>query len=210
MNNGVKHQFRFKPFLLSLISVLNREDPEWFWIVRSDGQEGFIPSGFVYPADNVLQNNAKTIAQNNDVNQQSDAQQLQHQTTEAMINNDNNNSLNLPVGPAIGNMTVQNNNAINAQSASIGNNGNNNTSNSNSQVQTAQQQQQSIVGGSDDLRYHGTELVMLYDYKVCRTFFKAQIMNVIFENVSFPSVSNFRHKHPTTCPYDVAIGSMLI
>lgn len=33
------------------VTVLNREDPDWFWIVRSDGQEGFVPSGFVYPAD---------------------------------------------------------------------------------------------------------------------------------------------------------------
>lgn len=38
------------------VTVLNREDPDWFWIVRSDGQEGFIPSGFVYPAETILQN----------------------------------------------------------------------------------------------------------------------------------------------------------
>lgn len=36
------------------VTVLNREDPDWYWIIRSDGQEGFVPSGFVYPAD-VLQ-----------------------------------------------------------------------------------------------------------------------------------------------------------
>lgn len=33
------------------VTVLNREDPDWSWIIRSDGQEGFVPSGFVYPAD---------------------------------------------------------------------------------------------------------------------------------------------------------------
>ena len=33
------------------VTVLNREDPDWYWILRSDGQEGFVPSGFVYPAD---------------------------------------------------------------------------------------------------------------------------------------------------------------
>lgn len=38
------------------VTVLNREDPDWFWVVRSDGQEGFIPSGFVYPAETILQN----------------------------------------------------------------------------------------------------------------------------------------------------------
>lgn len=33
------------------VTVLNREDPDWYWIIRSDGQEGFVPSGFVYPAE---------------------------------------------------------------------------------------------------------------------------------------------------------------
>lgn len=41
------------------VTVLNREDPEWFWIVRTDGQEGFIPSGFVYPAETILQSQAQ-------------------------------------------------------------------------------------------------------------------------------------------------------
>ncbi|XP_034233503.1 SH3 domain-containing protein Dlish isoform X1 [Thrips palmi] len=43
------------------VTVLNREDPDWYWIVRSDGQEGFVPSGFVYPAD-VIQGH---LSQNN-------------------------------------------------------------------------------------------------------------------------------------------------
>lgn len=43
------------------VTVLNREDPEWFWIVRSDGQEGFIPSGFVYPAETILQGQTKPV-----------------------------------------------------------------------------------------------------------------------------------------------------
>ncbi|XP_018331277.1 SH3 domain-containing protein Dlish [Agrilus planipennis] len=78
------------------VTVLNREDPDWYWIIRSDGQEGFIPSGFVYPADNVIRGcNANAAAAQN----------------------------------ANGSYSMQN------------------TSN------------------ADDLRYHGTELVMLYDYK---------------------------------------------
>lgn len=48
------------------VTVLNREDPDWYWIVRSDGQEGFVPSGFVYPADviqgHLNQNNAQQAA----------------------------------------------------------------------------------------------------------------------------------------------------
>lgn len=104
------------------VTVLNREDPDWFWIVRSDGQEGFIPSGFVYPAENILQgNNGK----NNQIN----------------INNSNNNN-NL-------NNALQNNVTSPPVSAVVQSQVNNNQ-----------------ISGSDDLRYHGTELVMLYDYKV--------------------------------------------
>jgi len=35
-----------------LITVLNKDDPDWFWMVRSDGQEGFVPSAFVFPLIN--------------------------------------------------------------------------------------------------------------------------------------------------------------
>ncbi|KAG6448819.1 SH3 domain-containing protein Dlish [Manduca sexta] len=89
------------------VTVLNREDPDWYWIVRSDGQEGFIPSGFVYPA--VVQ-----------ATQQDNTQQL-HSPPPTNVNNT---------------MLSTNNNSLN---------------------NTAPQ--------DNDGRYHGTELVMLYDYK---------------------------------------------
>ncbi|XP_055535767.1 SH3 domain-containing protein Dlish [Wyeomyia smithii] len=107
------------------VTVLNREDPEWFWIVRSDGQEGFIPSGFVYPAENILQGQTK------------------QNSTGA---NATNNAIN--VGAIDPNANI-------AQVNILGGNGNANLNGT--------QQQPGI--GSDDLRYHGTELVMLYDYK---------------------------------------------
>lgn len=113
------------------VTVLNREDVDWFWIVRSDGQEGFIPSGFVYPAENILQGHGKSAIGNI--------------TSTAVLNG----SSVLPVSPTNNNLT--NNNINNSNS----NNNNNNNTNL---------QQQML--GSDDLRYHGTELVMLYDYKV--------------------------------------------
>uniref|UniRef100_A0A1A9WK47 SH3 domain-containing protein n=1 Tax=Glossina brevipalpis TaxID=37001 RepID=A0A1A9WK47_9MUSC len=54
------------------ITLLNRDDPEWFWIVRNDGQEGFIPAAFVYPADSVMQTQQKLleagINKNSDLN----------------------------------------------------------------------------------------------------------------------------------------------
>lgn len=85
------------------VTVLNREDPDWFWVIRSDGQEGFVPSGFVYPAD-VIQGHINQMNSNQTVN-------------------------------------------------------NTNTG----RTQTATHQLTPAV--NDDLRYHGTELVMLYDYK---------------------------------------------
>merc|ERR1719370_2438547 len=39
------------------VTVLNKDEPEWFWVLRADGQEGFVPAGFVYPLDAIQQNN---------------------------------------------------------------------------------------------------------------------------------------------------------
>ncbi|KAK0080064.1 hypothetical protein PV325_000478 [Microctonus aethiopoides] len=42
------------------VTVLNRDDPDWFWVLRHcDGNEGFVPSGFVYPG-HVLHSYAAT------------------------------------------------------------------------------------------------------------------------------------------------------
>lgn len=152
--------------------VLNREDPEWFWIVRSDGQEGFIPSGFVYPADNILQNSTKPSAQNaynSAMNQLNDARQLQNPVTvvDPVVSNDAHTcqTHNLQMATGIGHVNA----AIADQASMVINNGantNSNTTTGQVQLSQQQQQQQSIIGGSEDLRYHGTELVMLYDYKV--------------------------------------------
>lgn len=113
------------------VTVLNREDPDWFWIVRSDGQEGFIPSGFVYPADNVLQ--ARTSLNNTSHTNAAAVPVISNAAPPANANT-------APVEVA-------------ANTIAGGNNG------------VTQQQPQAPIIGSDDLRYHGTELVMLYDYK---------------------------------------------
>ena len=33
------------------VTVLNKEDPDWFWVCRSDSEEGFVPSSFLCPMD---------------------------------------------------------------------------------------------------------------------------------------------------------------
>ncbi|XP_022243197.1 SH3 domain-containing protein Dlish-like [Limulus polyphemus] len=85
-----------------LVTVMNREDPDWFWIVRSDGQEGFVPSAFVYPADAIQEHVGQQVV--NPADQTHPTQSL------------NNNHHPPP-------------------------------------------------GAPEDLRCHGSELVMLYDYK---------------------------------------------
>ncbi|XP_050074741.1 SH3 domain-containing protein Dlish [Anopheles maculipalpis] len=121
------------------VTVLNREDPEWFWIVRSDGQEGFIPSGFVYPAENILQGHAGK--------QQQQQQQQGGVNSMGSIGNDMN--------------SLQ---AMNGGGMSVGGQHQQQQQQQAQHQQQSQHQQQPGIG-SDDLRYHGTELVMLYDYK---------------------------------------------
>lgn len=93
-----------------LVTVLNREDPDWFWVLRSDGQEGFVPSAFVCPAM------ADTVQE---------SQSAMHGSLQ-------------PGG-----------NAGHASAHTNGHHGN---------VANA-------TATTEELRFHGSELVMLYDYK---------------------------------------------
>lgn len=105
-------------------SVLNREDPDWYWIVRSDGQEGFIPSGFVYPA--VVQRKNNISLMHHRCIKAADRLPILHFTA---AQQESTQPALSPQPPAILNNTLN----------------------------TSQ---------DSDGRYHGTELVMLYDYKV--------------------------------------------
>lgn len=128
------------------VTVLNKEDVDWYWIVRTDGQEGFVPSAFVYPAENILQTqDALAGSAANNLN-----------TSNNLNNNNNNNNGNLfSLNNSNNNINLNNNTQFNATSGSA------NFINNNQQ----QQQIQNEFSSQDDLRYHGTELVMLYDYK---------------------------------------------
>lgn len=130
------------------ISVLNKEDPDWYWIVRTDGQEGFVPSAFVYPAENILQTQ-DPIGPVNSANN--------NNSSSAVLNNNGATGGNL--------MSLSNNNA------QVNSNPNflpaSNLNNQQCQMQSLPHEpaQQMLPNVQDDSRYHGTELVMLYDYK---------------------------------------------
>lgn len=129
--------------------VLNKEDPDWYWIVRTDGQEGFVPSAFVYPAENILQNQDALAPVTN----------MNGNSTATALNNINNN------GAAGGNlMSLSNNPQMNVTNSFMP------ASNINSQPcqlqPILQEPAQMLPNAHDDSRnFHGTELVMLYDYK---------------------------------------------
>ncbi|XP_030381244.1 SH3 domain-containing protein Dlish [Scaptodrosophila lebanonensis] len=112
------------------VTVLNREDSDWSWIMRSDGQEGFVPANFIYPADSVRVLQQQKAAPLNESN-------MQHHA----------------------NMTSG---GLNAMETMLQQQAQQHLT---PQQQHQSQQSQQLGIGTDDLRYHGTELVMLYDYK---------------------------------------------
>ena len=69
------------------VTVLNREDPDWFWIVRSDSREGFVPSAFLCNPEVALLGN-KAEQQPKVDNSESNKNSLMHP------NNQNNNNKN--------------------------------------------------------------------------------------------------------------------
>lgn len=80
---------------------------------------------------------AENILQNQDKSSIQNANNNQFPANNSNNNNNNNDEM--------GNQAISDNMALSRQQ---------------------QQPQNSQIIGSDDLRYHGTELVMLYDYKV--------------------------------------------
>ncbi|XP_075165575.1 dachs ligand with SH3s [Haematobia irritans] len=117
------------------VTLLNRDDLDWFWIVRSDGQEGFVPSAFIYPADSVLQTQQKLMENN--------------------LGKSNGQVVSTGTGASQGN--------LNSLSQPVALNNNNGTSDNSLQQQQNNTQTAAQIQ-ADDVRY-GTELVMLYDYK---------------------------------------------
>ncbi|XP_014229360.1 SH3 domain-containing protein Dlish isoform X2 [Trichogramma pretiosum] len=65
------------------VTVLNRDDPDWFWVLRyCDGSEGFVPSGFVFPGhalNSYASNAAAAAAGTTQLEQQQQLQQQQQQ-----------------------------------------------------------------------------------------------------------------------------------
>lgn len=108
-----------------------------------------MPSAFVYPAENILQNQ-DALAPVNNLNSTSNA---------TAVNNVNNN------GASGGNlMSLSNNTQLNAMNVNFMPSNNMNTQHCQLQQIPQEPATQLLSNVQDDSRY-GTELVMLYDYK---------------------------------------------
>lgn len=44
-----------------LVTAMNKDDPDWYWVLRSDGQEGFVPSNFICPYVSGQTNNNNNV-----------------------------------------------------------------------------------------------------------------------------------------------------
>nr|CAD7574290.1 unnamed protein product [Timema californicum] len=183
------------------VTVLNREDPDWYWIVRSDGQEGFVPSGFVYPA-HVIQgelsrragskrreaikemkkkkseeaNRSKTTLETVNKLEAKKRKLLQQAEEEAsalkteidlekkrlrQITSDQDSNPDLPFS----NLVYCKSETLDHAATDVGHLNNSNNQNVNNNFPSSTNAHLLTSPSNDDLRYHGTELVMLYDYK---------------------------------------------
>jgi len=127
-----------------LVTLLNKDDPEWLWVVRGDGHEGFVPSGFIYPLDAI--------------------QKQQHINIGPGPGHSSVSSVSAPPPPA----PLSSSGGSGPSSLSPGfslqshNTGSSLSSSNNIPPPPPTNQNN---GGAGDFRYSGTELVMLYDYK---------------------------------------------
>jgi len=130
------------------VTVLNKDDPEWFWVLRADGQEGFVPAGFVYPLDAIQRQQTMTNSPN-----------VQMTTVPPLSSSGGSGPSSLSPGnqPSFGSMggTIPQPQGLPATPIQG--------------MPITSGTPQGIPPGppshSGDMRYSGTELVMLYDYK---------------------------------------------
>lgn len=135
-----------------LVTVLNKDDPEWFWVQRPDGHEGFVPAGFIYPLDAI--------------------QKQQHMSLPMTAMSLSSGSTAPPPPPPLSS-SGGGSGPSSLSPGTLGmagyNSHNNNNNNGGVQMsavpppiptQSSQSNHNSV-----DFRYSGSELVMLYDYK---------------------------------------------
>jgi len=132
------------------VTVLNKDDPEWFWVLRADGQEGFVPAGFVYPLDAI--------------------QRQQTMTTSTSVPMTTAPPLSSSGGSGPSSLSPGNQQNFGSMGGQIPQPQGLPAPPSQGLPIQSSGSPQGIPPGppshSGDMRYSGTELVMLYDYKV--------------------------------------------
>ena len=120
-----------------------------------------MPSAFVYPAENILQNQDTSNANSTNVNSPSAPVNASSTATTNTLNSNGNVTTSGNI-LSYNNITAQQQQQQTQMSPTV----NNLTMDSNpNNLQSCPSQLPCEISSQDDLRYHGTELVMLYDYK---------------------------------------------
>lgn len=133
------------------VTVLNKDDPDWYWIIRSNGHEGFVPSSFLCPIEIAISkvptsgNNAITSTAPTSSN------------TCNNNNNNTNNNINNNQSTNYPSVTTTNGHIVEESTTTYSNS----ISGKNSQGQPVY----SSTEATDSSGFHGTELVILHDYK---------------------------------------------
>lgn len=117
------------------VTVLNKEDPDWFWIIRSNSEEGFVPASFLCSIEIAI--GKVPNATNNAI---------------ANGNGPTNQQANYPSGTT---MIGQTNGHIEESTTTYSNSANSGKTS----------QGQPFYSSTDSSGLHGSKMVVLYDYE---------------------------------------------
>ncbi|XP_048577723.1 SH3 domain-containing protein Dlish-like [Nematostella vectensis] len=86
-----------------VVTVLNKDDPDWYWVVKRSGDEGFIPKEFIIPADQLSVKCASHSSNSSTTTSSQDSPHTPHLTTSVpyaqMDNHTSKNNLSSKVNP---------------------------------------------------------------------------------------------------------------
>ncbi|XP_040583964.1 SH3 domain-containing protein Dlish isoform X2 [Lepeophtheirus salmonis] len=157
-----------------VVTLLNSEDSDWYWVSRYDSQEGFVPSGYIYPLD--------AIHRHYGLNKPNPGNNRQHPPPKRPSPSVGGTPSSYPLLPPVSGSSIsnapQNQTGVpsKSDSHSLGSSSLQHFTSENSRdgsltesvpIPSGSSGAGSIVsnGNNTDIRHHGTELIMLYDYK---------------------------------------------
>lgn len=142
-----------------LVTLLNKDDPEWCWVLRSDGHEGFVPAGFIYPLDAIQKQQHMNLGSAGSVSVTSSACAVAPPPPPPLSSSGGGSGPSSLSPGTLGYQPQPPSLASHTQLSGVGGPG------PSPGVPQPLASHGSVGSQQPDFRYSGTELVMLYDYK---------------------------------------------